>query len=125
MFGRFAASLAPVVFCVALSAQHVDPERVVTMSGDAVRSAEIQRRMLLARFDQQARDVQVLKEAQRRQFQVQFNQLVDAVASFAKRYNEGQGTTWPKHEADQLRKAMSKVQSLEKSLRPERPAKAR
>jgi hypothetical protein len=48
-----------------------------------------------------------------------FNQLVDALASFSKRYNEGRGNVWPREEADKLRKAMHRLEQVEKSLRDE------
>jgi hypothetical protein len=86
-------------------------------SSDPVRAAEIQERALLERAKQQEREVQARQEAQQRQFTVKFNQLVDAVASFAERYNEGKGTTWPQREAGKLREAMRQLQSLEKSWR--------
>ncbi len=61
--------------------------------------------------------MQARQQEQQRQFALRFNQLVDAVASFAKVYNEGKGTVWPQREAEKLRKAMHQIEQLEKSLR--------
>lgn len=68
---------------------------------------------------QNERDAKAREELQKRQFELKFNKLVEAVARFAKQYNDGKGHTWPLHEAERLRKAMSELQSLEKSLREE------
>ncbi len=57
------------------------------------------------------------QQEQQRQFALKFNQLVDAVASFAKVYNQGKGSVWPQREADKLRKAIHQIEHLEKSLR--------
>jgi hypothetical protein len=120
MIGRITGCLVSVAFCVVLKAQGVGARSVASMQADAVRAAEIQQRAVPDRPGQQVREPLALREAQRRQFEFQFNQLVDALIRFAERYNEGHGTTWPLHEADKLRKAMVQLQSLEKSLRGER-----
>jgi len=91
--------------------------RLFLMPIDRIRATETQERAVLERAKQQERDVRARRDVHQRQFEVKFNQLVDAVASFAKRYNEGKGTTWPQREADKLRKAMRQLQSIEKSLR--------
>src|SRR5258705_594981 len=115
MIGRITA---PLVFaCVVLNAQNLDGRQYISMPGDAMRSAELHQRAILDAVKQQAREVQARQETQRRQFEIQFNRLVDALTIFAKRYNEGRGITWPQQEADQMRKAMGQLQSLEKSLR--------
>jgi hypothetical protein len=116
MIGRIIASLV-FAFCVVLNAQNIDTRTYISTPGDAVRAAELRQRAVLDGIKQQAHEVQARQEAQRRQFEVRFNQLVDALSSFAMRYNEGRGTTWPQHEADKVRKAMGELQSLEKSLR--------
>jgi hypothetical protein len=86
------------------------------MPGDRVREAETQERALLDRVKQQDRERQARQEIQQRKFAAKFNQLVNAMAGFAKEYNQGKGSTWPRREADKLRKAMRQLQSLEKSL---------
>ena len=77
---------------------------------------------MVDRFTEHDREFKVWQEIQQRQFQRKFNQLVAAVGSFAKRYNEDKGTIWPQQEADKLRKAMRQLQSLEESLRDDRRA---
>ena len=86
-------------------------------SGDPVRAVEIQQRALRGKASQQKLAVQTRQQDYQRQFTAKFNQLVDAVAGFSKRYNEGQGAVWPRQEADKLRKAMLQLQQVEKSLR--------
>jgi len=61
--------------------------------------------------------MQARQEDQQRQFSVMFNQLVEAINNFASRYNTGRGTVWPKREAENLGKAMRRIQQFEKSLR--------
>ena len=85
--------------------------------GDAVRTVEVQQRIALARAKQHELEMRARQQEQQRQFALKFNQLVDAVASFAKAYNQGKGAVWPKGEADKLRKAMHQIEQLEKSLR--------
>lgn len=85
--------------------------------GDAVRTAEVQQGIALARARQHELEMRARQQEQQRQFALKFNQLVDAVASFAKAYNQGKGTVWPQREAEKLRKAMRQIQQLEKSLR--------
>jgi hypothetical protein len=80
-----------------------------------VRGAEIQLRLLKDIAAQHQRDIQAQQERQQRQFEQKFNALVDAVAGFAKAYNEGKGA-WPTREAGRLREAMRDLQSMEKSL---------
>ena len=92
-------------------------------SGDTVRGAEIQQRALREKTAQQKLAAQTRQQDYQRQFTAKFNQLVDAVADFSKRYNEGQGAVWPRQEADKLRKAILQLQKVEKSLR-EDPAEA-
>ena len=87
------------------------------MPNDPVRAAEIQQRALVESINQHERDVKAREHRQQRHFELKFNQLVDAVAGFAKRYNHGKGHTWPDREAEKLRKAMRELQSVEKSLR--------
>jgi hypothetical protein len=104
--------LTSLTFCVTLTAQ--DPIALVT--GDRIRTAQMQEQAHLNSIKQHEREVRAREAMQQRQFEVKFNQLVDAVSVFARRYNEGKGSTWPNREASQLRKAMRQLQSAEKSL---------
>lgn len=61
--------------------------------------------------EDQEREAQSVQENRQREFETKFNQLVEAVATFATRYNEGKGTVWPKREADRIRKAIRQLQS--------------
>jgi hypothetical protein len=85
--------------------------------GDAVRLVEVQQRAAIARARQHELEMRARQQEQQRQFALKFNQLVDAVANFARVYNQGKGTVWPQREADKLRKAMHQIEQLEKSLR--------
>ena len=85
--------------------------------GDPVRAAEIQQRALRGKAARQELAVQARQQDYQREFTTKFNQLVDAVAGFAKRYNQGQGAVWPRQEADKLGKAIRELQQIEKSLR--------
>jgi hypothetical protein len=71
---------------------------------------------LKERIQAQEREATARAEMQRQRFEQRFNKLVDAVAAFAKEYNEGKGQVWPSAEAAKLRKAMSELQALEESL---------
>lgn len=98
---------------------------LVAQAGDAVRTAEFQQKLSLARATRQELEVRTRQQEQQRQFALKFNQLVDAVAGFAKAYNQGKGTVWPQREAGRLRKAMRQIQQLEKSLKDDpKPALA-
>ena len=123
--GGIGATTTPVMSNVGFEDASSNPliAQLSSMPGDRVREAETQQRALLERVKQQDRERQARQEAQRRKFAAQFNQLVDAMAGFAKEYNQGKGSTWPQREADKLRKAMRQLQSLEKSLRDE-PSRA-
>jgi hypothetical protein len=87
--------------------------------GDPVHAAEIHQRALREKTTRQELAVQARQQDYQHRFTAKFNQLVDAVAGFSKRYNEGQGTVWPRQEAEKLRKAMLQLQQVEKSLRGE------
>jgi len=84
---------------------------------DPIRTAEFQRRAMLGSVGQRERDMRARQEDQQRQFSAMFNQLVEAINNFASRYNSGQGTVWPKREAEKLGKAMRRIQQFEKTLR--------
>ena len=86
------------------------------MPKDPVRAAEIQQQTLVDSARQHEHDVRARQQLQLGQFELKFNQLVDAVASFAQRYNEGKGQTWPFREEEKLRQAMNELQSVQKSL---------
>jgi hypothetical protein len=96
--------------------------QVLSTPGDPVRAAEVQQRALRETTRRQEPELQARYEARQREFELRFNQLVNAVAEFARKYNDGSRATWPQHEADQLGKAMRELQSLEKSLRDHRGA---
>uniref|UniRef100_Q02AP8 Uncharacterized protein n=1 Tax=Solibacter usitatus (strain Ellin6076) TaxID=234267 RepID=Q02AP8_SOLUE len=106
-------------FCAITSAS------LLAAAGDAVRTAEVQQKISLARASQHELEMRARQQEQQRQFALKFNRLVDAVADFAKVYNQGKGSVWPQREADKLRKAMHQIQQLEKSLRDDpKPALA-
>ena len=90
--------------------------QLVPMPKDPIRAAEIQQRALADSARQQERGVQAKQEFHQRQVELKFNQLVEAVASFARRYNETKGQAWPLREAEKLRQAMRELQAVEKSL---------
>jgi uncharacterized protein YfiM (DUF2279 family) len=101
------SSASRLLVCQSLQASTDDP----------IRTAELQRRAMLGNVGQREREMRTRQEDQQRQFSVMFNQLVEAINNFASRYNAGQGTVWPKREADKLGKAMRRIQQFEKSLR--------
>jgi hypothetical protein len=84
---------------------------------DLVRSAQLQEQTLLASARQQESAAKAGQRVQEQLFAARFNELVNAVAAFSKRYNEGHGAVWPKREADKLSKAMHQLQQIEKLLR--------
>jgi hypothetical protein len=49
-------------------------------------------------------------EAQRRQFELKFNSLVEALARFSDAYRKGQGNVWPLKEAEGIRKAYREME---------------
>ena len=79
--------------------------------------AELQARLLVSKVTESTRNEQFQRGAQYRQFEVKFNQLVQAVAGFAKEYNKNQGAVWPRAKAEKLRKAFRDLEAVEKSLR--------
>ena len=85
--------------------------------GDVVRTAEFQQKIALAMDKRRELDARARQQQQQQQFALKFNQLVDAVANFAKVYNQGKGSVWPQREADKLRKAMRQIQQADKALR--------
>ena len=82
-----------------------------------MRPAAEQERALVEKARQQDRELQSRQEMELRQFEDKFNELVFALAGFAKEYNQGKGIVWPHREAGKLRKAMRQFQSFEKSMR--------
>ena len=66
--------------------------QLFAMPNDPVRAAEIQERALVENTRRHERDAKERQEFQNRQFELKFNQLVDAVAKFAKQYNHGKGS---------------------------------
>jgi hypothetical protein len=91
--------------------------QLIQMPKDPVRAAEIQERALVESNKQHDREVLAQQDLQQRNFELKFNQLVDAIANFAKQYNQGKGRVWPQREAKRLQNAMIELQALEKSLR--------
>ena len=59
--------------------------QLVPMPKDPIRAVEIQQRALADSARQQERGVQAKQEFHQRQVELKFNQLVEAVASFARR----------------------------------------
>jgi hypothetical protein len=94
-------------------------------AGDPVRAAEVQQAVMTAKIKEHDREARVRQEFQRRQFLEKYNQLVQALEAFSKRYNEGKGNIWPQHEVDNLRKAMHQIQQVESSLREDADTPAR
>ena len=90
---------------------------------DLVRAAQLQQQVLLDGAKRQDSAAQARQRGQEQLFAARFNELVNAVAEFSKRYNEGHGAVWPKREAERLGKAMHQLQQAEKHLRgaPEGP----
>jgi hypothetical protein len=83
----------------------------LVVRGDPTRAAEMQQRVVIE-IGQADRERKVLAEYQRREFESRFNQLIAAVTKFTRQYNEGRGSVWPKREADELGKAMRKLQDM-------------
>lgn len=88
--------------------------------GDPVRAAELQERAMITRVREHEREARERANVHKRQFELKFNQLVDAVKNFSEHYNAGKGHAWPAAEAAKLRKAMRDLQRLDDSLRAER-----
>lgn len=82
---------------------------------ERTRAAELSEMALKERILAQEREAAARLELERQRFEQRFNQLVDAVASFAREYNQGKGQVWPKPQADRLSKAMLELQSLDGS----------
>ena len=91
--------------------------QLIPMPKDPVRAAEIQEQALVESAKQHDREVRAQQNLQQRNFELKFNQLVDAIANFAKQYYQGKGQVWPQREAEKLRNAMAELQALEKSLK--------
>src|SRR2546429_500257 len=100
--GGVATNTSGVVSAVGFEDASSNPllDRLPSMPDDHVRAAETHERALLGRVKQQDRELPALQEVQQRKFAGKFNQLVDAMASFAKEYNGGKGSTWPRREAE-------------------------
>ena len=94
-----------------------------TFPTDSLRVAEMREMVMTARMKQHEAEAALAQQQRQRQFATRFNELVDAVAAFSKRYNEARGSVWPQREAEKLRKAIRHLQQVEKSLRDE-PATA-
>src|SRR4051812_38284123 len=65
--------------------------------------------------EQQHQKESVLK--QRADFQKRFNDLVNAVASFAADYNHGNGEVWPAKKAEALRNAMKALEKADARIK--------
>jgi hypothetical protein len=50
------------------------------------------------------------KDLLRREFEKDFNQLVNAIKSFSDAYNQSQGSAWPAEKARALSRAMRKLE---------------
>jgi hypothetical protein len=63
------------------------------------------------------------QEFEKREFEVKFRQLVDALSGFSSKYNDGKGLIWPHSEAEKLVKAMRALQDglRERSVRSKGP----
>jgi hypothetical protein len=79
---------------------------------DRTKSAESAEMLLEQRIRDGDREAAARAEQRRRQFERRFNRLVDAVAVFAAKYNQGKGRVWPHREAERLRKAMRDLQAM-------------
>jgi hypothetical protein len=84
---------------------------------DLVRAAQLRQQALLDGAKRQESAANARRSEQEQLFAARFNELVNAVAAFSKRYNEGHGVVWPKREAERLAKAMHQLQQAEKLLR--------
>ena len=49
---------------------------------------------------------------QEAEFRKRFNQLIEAVAAFTEKYNNGGGNVWPSKQAEDLHKAMKALEEL-------------
>jgi hypothetical protein len=57
---------------------------------------------------------------QKLQFEEQFDELVKALEAFSTEYNRNRGQVWPAREAENLRKAMQKLQAIDNRLSAKR-----
>ncbi len=55
---------------------------------------------------------ETLAIARRAMFEKRYQQLVDAMNLFATRYNESKGNIWPHKEAEAIKKAVRRLESL-------------
>jgi hypothetical protein len=77
---------------------------------DRVAMTELRDRALMDSVRRQERELKVRQELQRVEFENRFAELVKAMNSFIKEYNDGKGRVWPHHQAEALGKAMHNVQ---------------
>jgi hypothetical protein len=55
---------------------------------------------------------EMLAAARRVQFEKRYQELVDAMNAFAGKYNDTKGNVWPFKEAEAIRKALKRLESL-------------
>jgi hypothetical protein len=120
---RIGAYAVSALFSAVLSAQNItnggsSPAGIITPN-DPIRTNELQNRILLDRIRQQDREVKARVELEKLQFEAKFRALVSAANNFIRQYNEGNGSVWPQREAEELGRAMGKVQdTFSKHRRP-------
>lgn len=59
-----------------------------------------------------AESQEMLATARRAQFEKRYQELVDAMNLFARKYNDTKGNVWPMKEADAIRKALKRLENL-------------
>jgi hypothetical protein len=77
---------------------------------DPFRSMEMRVFAAKNKSGEEERDLRVRREFERRAFESRFNELVNALSNFSRQYNGGRGAVWPQREAEQLGKAIRKLQ---------------
>jgi hypothetical protein len=55
---------------------------------------------------------EMLAAARRAQFEKRYQELVEAMNAFAKKYNDSKGNVWPAKEAEAIRKALKRIEDL-------------
>jgi hypothetical protein len=57
------------------------------------------------------RERQTVMRLQRREFEERFSELSEAIAIFSKEYSEGKGEVWPKKRAEEVARAIKRLES--------------
>jgi hypothetical protein len=86
---------------------------LVSMQADPVRAHELWQAQAKTSAISAASAQSAALAEKKKEFEVRFNRLTEAVAEFSREYNRNQGQAWPKQKADALKKAMRELQEAE------------